>query len=208
MHKMHKTIRPVLAAVSFALICAALPASAQQPIRLRGTIDRMEGPVFVVKNRDGVEVKMVTTEKPQYIGMFKSAIADIKPGQFIGSTAMPQPDGSQKASEVHIFPESMRGLGEGHYEWDLMPKSTMTNANIEQSVSGVDGPVLSVKYKGGEKKLLVTPETIVVTFYPGDRAELKPGTKIWAGPALTKQADGTLLAPLVIYGKDGIEPRF
>jgi hypothetical protein len=198
----------VLAAVSFALICAALPASAQQPIRLRGTIDRMEGPVFVVKNRDGVEVKMVTTEKPQYIGMFKSAIADIKPGQFIGSTAMPQPDGSQKASEVHIFPESMRGLGEGHYEWDLMPKSTMTNANIEQSVSGVDGPVLSVKYKGGEKKLLVTPETIVVTFYPGDRAELKPGTKIWAGPALTKQADGTLLAPLVIYGKDGIEPRF
>jgi hypothetical protein len=208
MHKMHKTIRPVLAAVSFALICAALSASAQQPIRLRGTIDRMEGPVFVVKNRDGVEVKMVTTEKPQYIGMFKSAIADIKPGQFIGSTAMPQPDGSQKASEVHIFPESMRGLGEGHYEWDLMPKSTMTNANIEQSVSGVDGPVLSVKYKGGEKKLLVTPETIVVTFYPGDSAELKPGTKIWAGPALTKQADGTLLAPLVIYGKDGIEPRF
>jgi hypothetical protein len=205
---MHKTMRPVLAAVSFALICAASPASAQQPIRLRGTIDRMEGPVFVVKNRDGVEVKMVTTEKPQYIGMFKSAIADIKPGQFIGSTAMPQPDGSQKASEVHIFPESMRGLGEGHYEWDLMPKSTMTNANIEQSVSGVDGPVLSVKYKGGEKKLLVTPETIVVTFYPGDRAELKPGTKIWAGPALTKQADGTLLAPLVIYGKDGIEPRF
>jgi hypothetical protein len=205
---MHKTMRPVLAAVSFALICPASPASAQQPIRLRGTIDRMEGPVFVVKNRDGVEVKMVTTEKPQYIGMFKSAIADIKPGQFIGSTAMPQPDGSQKASEVHIFPESMRGLGEGHYEWDLMPKSTMTNANIEQSVSGVDGPVLSVKYKGGEKKLLVTPETIVVTFYPGDRAELKPGTKIWAGPALTKQADGTLLAPLVIYGKDGIEPRF
>jgi len=208
MHKMHKTIRPVLAAVSFALICAALPASAQQPIRLRGTIDRMEGSTFVVRNRDGAEVKMVTTEKPQYIGMFKSEISDIKLGQFIGSTAMPQPDGSQKASEVHIFPESMRGLGEGHYEWDLMPKSTMTNANIEQSVSGVDGPVLSVKYKGGEKKLLVTPETIVVTFYPGDRAELKPGTKIWAGPALTKQADGTLLAPLVIYGKDGIEPRF
>ena len=205
---MHKTIRPAFAAVSFALICVASSVSAEEAIRLRGTIDRMEGSTFVVRNRDGAEVKMVTTEKPQYIGMFKSEISDIKLGQFIGSTAMPQPDGTQKASEVHIFPESMRGLGEGHYEWDLRPKSTMTNANIEQSVAGVDGPVLSVKYKGGEKKLLVTPQTIVVTFYPGDKAELKPGTKIWAGPTLTKQADGTLLAALVIYGRDGVEPPF
>jgi hypothetical protein len=204
---MHKTMRPVLAAVSFALICPASPASAQQPIRLRGTIDRMEGPVFVVKNRDGVEVKMVTTEKPQYIGMFKSAIADIKPGQFIGSTAMPQPDGSQKASEVHIFPESMRGLGEGHYEWDLMPKSTMTNANIEQSVSGVDGPVLSVKYKGGEKKLLVTPETIVVTYEIGKKDEVQPGTKIFVAAA-KKQPDGTVQAPRITYGRNGQAPAF
>jgi hypothetical protein len=205
---MHKTIRPVFVAVGFALIWFASSAWAEKAIRLRGTIERMEGSTFVVKNRDSAEVKMVTTEKPQYIGMFKSEISDIKAGQFIGSTSKPQPDGSQKAIEVHIFPESMRGLGEGHYEWDLMPNSTMTNANIEQSVAGVDGPVLSVKYKGGEKKMLVTPETIVVTFYPGDKAELKPGTKIWAGPALTKQEDGTLLAPLVIYGRDGLEPPF
>jgi hypothetical protein len=206
--KMKNKLRLVFGAVSFALMCNAPLASADSAIRLRGTIDRVEGEVFVVKSRGGAEVKMVTTEKPQYIGMFKSEISDIKPGQFIGSTAMPQANGTQKAIEVHIFPESMRGLGEGHYDWDLKPKSTMTNANIEQSVAGVDGPVLTVKYKGGEKKLLITPETVVVTFYPGDRADLKPGTKIWAGPALTKQADETLLAPLVIYGRDGIEPPF
>src|SRR6267378_5250200 len=100
---MHKTIRPAFVAVSFALICVASSVSAEEAIRLRGTIDRMEGSTFVVRNRDGAEVKMVTTEKPQYIGMFKSEISDIKLGQFIGSTAMPQPDGTQKASEVHIF---------------------------------------------------------------------------------------------------------
>src|SRR6266852_1431589 len=205
---MHKTIRPAFVAVSFALICVASSVSAEEAIRLRGTIDRMEGSTFVVRNRDGAEVKMVTTEKPQYIGMFKSEISDIKPGQFIGSTAMPQPDGTQKASEVHIFPESMRGLGEGHYEWDLRAKSTMTNAKIEQAVAGVDGPGLSVKYKGGEKKLLGTPRKIVVTFYTRDKAELRPGTNICAGPTLTKQADGTLLAPLVIYGRDGLQPPF
>jgi hypothetical protein len=141
----------------FALVCAALPASAQETVRIRGTIEAIEGPVYVVKTRDGAEVKVTVTDNPLFVAIVKSTMADIKPGMFVGSTGMTQPDGSQKAIEVHIFPESMRGTGEGHYDWDLKPNTKMTNANVEQTVAGVDGPVLSVKYKDGEKKLLVTP---------------------------------------------------
>ena len=114
-------------------------------------------------------------------------------------------DGSQRAIEVHIFPESMRGTGEGHYDWDLKPNTKMTNANVEQTVAGVDGPILSVKYKDGEKKLMVTPETAVVTYVIGDKNDLKPGTKIFVG-AGKKQADGTVQTPRVTYGKDGLTP--
>jgi hypothetical protein len=202
---MSKTIRLALAVTSFALFGIASPVSAQETVRLRGTIERVEGPVYIVKNRDGAEVKLTVTDNPLFVAIVKASMADIKPGMFVGSTGMAQPDGSQKAIEVHIFPESMRGTGEGHYDWDLKPKSTMTNANVEQTVAGVDGPVLSVKYKDGEKKLLVTPETTVVTYVPGDKGDLKPGTKIFIGAA-KKQADGSLQTPRITYGKDGLTP--
>jgi hypothetical protein len=194
-----------LAAVSFALICVALPASAQETVRLRGTLERVEGPIFVVKNSDGAEVKLTVTDNPLFVAIVKSTMADIKPGMFVGSTGMTQPDGTQKAIEVHIFPESMRGAGEGHYDWDLKPKSKMTNANVEQTVAGVDGQILSVKYKDGEKKLLVTPDTAVVTYVTGDKSDLKPGTKVFIGAA-KKQPDGTLQTPRITYGKDGLTP--
>jgi hypothetical protein len=193
------------AGASFALICAALPVSAQETVRIRGTIERVEGPIFVVKNRDGAEVKLTVTDNPLFVAIVKSTMADIKPGMFVGSTGMTQPDGSQKAIEVHIFPESMRGAGEGHYDWDLKPQTKMTNANVEQTVAGVDGQMLSVKYKDGEKKLLVTPDTAVVTFATGDKSDLKPGTKIFIAAA-KKQPDGTLLTPRITYGKDGLTP--
>jgi hypothetical protein len=194
-----------LAAVSFALVCAAWPASAQETVRIRGTVERIEGPVYVVKNRDGAELKLTVTDNPLFVAIVKSTMADIKPGMFVGSTGTTQPDGSQKAIEVHIFPESMRGTGEGHYDWDLKPQTKMTNANVEQTVAGVDGPILSVKYKDGEKKLQVTPETAVVTYVMGNKDEIKPGTKIFVGAA-KKQADGTLQTPRITYGKDGLTP--
>src|ERR1700692_3806216 len=151
----------IVAALSFALVCAAWPASAQETVRIRGTVERIDGPVYVVKNRDGAEGKLTTvTDNPLFVAIVPAKMADIKPGMFVGSAGMMQEDGTQKAIEVHIFPESMRGTGEGHYDWDLMPKSKMTNANVEQAVNSVDGQVLSVKYKDGEKKLLVTPQTI------------------------------------------------
>ena len=196
-----------LAAISFSLICLALPASAQETVRIRGTIESIDGPVFVVKNRDGAELKLTVTDKPLFVAIVKGTMADIKPGMFVGSTGVTQEDGSQKAIEVHIFPESMRGTGEGHYDWDLKPQTKMTNANVEQTVGGVDGQMLSVKYKDGEKKLLVTPETVVVTYVPGNKDDLKPGTRIFVGAA-KKMPDGTLQTPRVTYGRNGAGPAF
>jgi hypothetical protein len=200
-------IQRTLAAASFALICMVLPASAQENVRIRGTIERIEGPIYVVKNRDGAELKLTVTDNPLFVAIAPSAMADIKPGMFIGSAGMMQPDGTQKAIEVHIFPESMRGTGEGHYDWDLKPNTKMTNANVEQTVGGVDGQMLSVKYKGGEKKLLVTPETVVVTYVPGSKDDLKPGTRIFVGAA-KKMPDGTLQTPRITYGRNGAGPAF
>jgi len=204
---MSRTIQRTLVAASLALICAAFSASAQETVRIRGAIERIEGPVYVVKNRDGAELKLTVTENPLFVAISPSTIADIKQGMFVGSAGTMQPDGIQKAIEVHIFPESMRGTGEGHYDWDLKRGTKMTNANVEQTVAGVEGQMLSVKYKDGEKKLLVTPETVVVTYVMGNKDELKPGTKIFVAAA-KKQADGTVQTPRITYGRNGAGPAF
>ena len=202
---MYGTILRALATLGFALAATALPALAQDTVRVRGVVQAIDGPVYVVKTRDGSEVKLTVTDNPLFVAIAPSTMADIKPGMFVGSAGTMQEDGTQKALEVHIFPESMRGTGEGHYDWDLMPKSKMTNGNVEQAVTGVDGPVLSVKYKDGEKKVMVTPETAVVTYVAGSKDDLKPGTKIFVGAA-KKMPDGTLQTPRVTYGKDGLTP--
>ena len=200
-------IQRALASIGFALLCVAWPASAQETVRIRGTVERVDGPVYVVKNRDGAELKLTMTDNPLFVAIAPATMADIKPGMFVGSAGMIQADGTQKAIEVHIFPESMRGTGEGHYDWDLKPQSKMTNGNVEQTVAGVDGPVLSVKYKDGEKKLLVTPETVVVTYVMGNKDEVGPGTRIFVGAA-KKQPDGTLQTPRITYGRNGAGPAF
>ena len=204
---MSRTSRRVLAAASFISVSIALPASAQETVRIRGTIERIDGPVYVVKNRDGAELKLTVTDNPLFVAIVPSKMSDIKQGMFVGSAGMMQPDGVQKAIEVHIFPESMRGTGDGHYDWDLLPKSKMTNANVEQAVNSVDGQVLSVKYKDGEKKLLVTPETVVVTYEFGKKEEVQPGTRIFVAAA-KKQPDGTVQTPRITYGRNGQGPAF
>lgn len=201
---MQNAIRRGLCAAALTLAMFA-SASAQDTMRVRGTIEHVEGPVYVIKTRDGAELKVALAEPGLVVALVKASMADIKPGLFVGSTGMPQPDGSQKAIEVHIFPEAMRGTGEGHYPWDLQADSTMTNANVEESVAGVDGQTLTLKYKTGEKKIVVTPQTVIITYMPGDKNELKPGTKIFIGAA-KKQADGMLLTPRINYGKDGLTP--
>ena len=208
---MKKAISRALCMAALALIVVGSAATAQDTVRVRGTIERVDGPIYIVKARDGTELKVALAENGLVVALVRASLADIKPGLFVGSTGMPQPDGSQKAIEVHIFPEAMRGTGEGHYPWDLQAESTMTNANVEETVAGVDGQTLMLKYKTGEKyvtgekKIIVTPQTVIVTYNPSDKSELKPGTKIFIAAA-KKQPDGTLLAPRINYGKDGLTP--
>ena len=198
-------LRRAVVVSTLALACAAPPLLAQETVRVRGTIEGMDGALYVVKTRDGEKVKVAVTDKPLFVAMVKASMADIKPGMFVGSTAMPGPDGTLRAVEVHIFPEAMRGTGEGHRPWDLKPQATMTNANVEAAVAGVNGQTLTMKYKDGEKKLVITPETVVVTYAPGDQAEVKPGTKIFVAAA-EKKPDGTLQTARITYGKDGLTP--
>jgi Domain of unknown function (DUF5666) len=194
-------------ALGIAAFALALAPStwAQDTVRVRGTIEHVDGNNLTVKSRDGADLKVALAPNALVVAIVKASLADIKQGSFVGVTGMPQADGSQRAIEVHIFPESMRGTGEGHYPWDLRPGSTMTNANVEQTVTGVDGQVFSVKYKDGEKKLIVPPDATIVTYMPGDKSELKPGTKIFVAFA-KKLPDGTLEAPRVNYGRDGVTP--
>jgi len=198
-------LRRTFVVYTLAATCSISSAWAQEPMRVRGTVEGMDGPVYLVKTRSGDTVKVALTDKPLFVAMAKASMADIKPGMFIGTTAMPQADGSLRAVEVHIFPEAMRGTGEGHRPWDLEPQSTMTNANVEAAVAGVSGQTLTMKYKGGEKTVVVTPETVVVTYAPGDQAEVKPGTKIFVAAA-EKKPDGTLQTARITYGKDGLTP--
>jgi Domain of unknown function (DUF5666) len=174
------------------------------PVRIRGTIERVDGATSVIKARDGAELKVTVADNAQIAGIIKASLSDIKQNAFVGVTAMPQPDGSLNAVEVHIFPESMRGTGEGHYPWDLQPQSTMTNANVEQVVSAVDGRTLTLKYKDGEKKITVPANAPIVTYVPGDKSDIKPGAKVFI--VAVKQADGTLQGRAWRIGRDGLTP--
>jgi len=196
-----------LGILAMAALLALPPASAQDspPVRVRGTIERAEGSNFVVKARDGSELKITLAENATIVALVKASVADIKPGSFVGITGMPQPDGSQRAVEVHIFPEAMRGTGEGHYAWDLRPQSTMTNGNVEESVAGTDGQSLRIKYKDGEKKIIVTPNVPIVRYEVGDKSELKAGAAVNIAAA-TKKPDGTFGAARINVGRNGLVP--
>ena len=197
--------RAVIGAAGLALLAAIGSASAQQPVRVRGTIEKVDGNTLDVKTREGETVKVTLTDNAQVNGVAKAALADIHQSSFVGITAMPQPDGTQKALEVHIFPEARRGAGEGHRPWDLVPQSTMTNANVEVLVTGVDGPTLTMKYKDGEKKIVVPSNVPIVLFVNGSKDDLKPGAKIFVA-AGTKKADGSIETNGVNVGKDGLTP--
>ena len=173
-------------------------------MRVRGTIERVEGDVYVVKARGGAELKVKLAANATVVALIKASLADIKQGSYVGVAGMPQADGSQKALEVHIFPEAMRGTGDGHRGWDLQPSSTMTNGNVEQTAASSDGQVLTLKYKDGEKKIVVPNDIPIVVYVPGDKSELKPGASIFISAA-TKQPDGTLQAPRVNVGR-GVAP--
>src|ERR1700709_1970949 len=195
--------RPLVAVAM--VVASSLYAIAQQPpspSRVRGTIEAVDGQVLTVRSRAGEEVKLRMTEDIRVVGITKISLSDIKVGSFIGATTVPGPDGGANAIEVHVFPEDMRGTGEGSRPFDLRPNSTMTNATVAETVVSNEGHRRTIKYKGGEKTVVVSPETPVVTYVPADRSELKPGAKVIA--FMKKLPDGSFETNRVSVGPDGL----
>ena len=197
-----------------AVLLASTVAFAQdKAMRVRGTVEQIDGTVMTVKSREGDTLKIKLADEGKVVALVKASLADIKPNSFVGSTAMPQPDGTWKAVEVHIFPEEMRGTGEGDRPYDYKPQSTMTNGTVNGlvrtamttgTVANEEGATLTLNYKDGSKKIDVTPETVIVSYMPGTREELKPGARIYI-PAATRQVDGSLLTARVNVGR-GVAP--
>src|SRR6202047_628528 len=185
---------------SIPVLSSAAWAQQPPPVRIRGTIESVDGAMLMIKSREGDSMKVRMTDNVAVFGVAKTELSEIKPGSYIGVSAMPEPDGTQKALAVHIFPESQRGAAEGFRPWDLRPNSTMTNATVAETVKGTDGQNILVKYKDGEKKVLVPPGTPVVTFVTGDKSEVKPGAKIIIFGAVKKD-DGVLEANRVNIGR-------
>jgi hypothetical protein len=183
-----------MGAAAMGLAIVATSAVAQERVRVRGTIEQVAGNVLTVKTREGQEVKIKLPDNARVLGIQKASLDEVKPGSYVGVSAMPQTDGSQKALHVHIFLDAMRGVAEGFGPWDVRPNSTMTNATVDTTVAGTDGRTLTLKYKDGEKKIVVPPDAPIVKYVPGNKDELKPGAKIFIVAAV-KQPDGTLEAP-------------
>jgi hypothetical protein len=198
---MTTTTLKLAGASAFALLFGASLAAAQAPdtVRVRATIESVDGQTITAKSRDGAEMKIHLADNAPVNEVVKVALSDIKPNSYVAVTAMPQPDGSQKATAVIIFPEAMRGVGDGHRPWDFQSNSTMTNATVDTSVAGIDGQKLTVKYKDGDKTVVITPTTEIATYAKKSLADLKPGEKIFIA-STKKNPDGTLEAPNVSFG--------
>lgn len=200
-----------LAAAGVALVLATVAEAQQKPqlVRIRGTIEKVDGQNLAVKARDGASVKVRMADNVRFTAMVRASLKDLAPDTYIGVTSMPRADGSLDAIAIHIFQPKQRGTGEGHRDWDLRPGSLMTNAAIETTVAGTDGQVITVRYKQKDKvdtkRVVVTPKTVIVRYTPGDSKDLKPGLAVMLNNA-RKQPDGTIEAPTVSYGRDGLVP--
>ena len=187
----------------------ALPAAAQNPpegtpTRIRGTVEKLDGQTLTVKSREGQQLTIALAPNFTVSAVVKKSLADIKAGDYVGAASTKGTDGKLHAIEVLIFPEALRGAGEGERPWDLTPDSLMTNATVAGIASAAQGQVLKVTYKGGESEIIVASDTPVVTFAPGDASLLKPGAAIFIGAL--KKADGSLSAARVNAEKDGVKP--
>jgi hypothetical protein len=198
--------RRALVAAAVGAVFAVTAASAQQPgTRIRGEVVKAEGDTFVLKTREGGTLNVKLDEKVRVSALVKATLADIKQDAFIGIAGMPQADGSIAAFSVHMFLPAQRGVvPDRHGPWDAKPGSTMTNAYVESMVTGKDGETLTVKYKDGEKKVVVSPQTVIAAAAPASKDEIKPGTQVilfgW-----DKQPDGSVLAKVMYVGR-GVTP--
>src|ERR1700688_1569090 len=199
-----KMSHKALIGAGLALMLTTSAFAQTPPTRIRGQIEKVDGSMLTIKARDGAMMNVKLADNARVMAYVKATPADIKPNSYIGVTAMPEADGTQRAIAVHIFLESQRGLAEGHRPWDLKPNSTMTNANVESKVASVDGDVVMVKYKDGEKKVIIGKDTAVVAYAPGEMSEVKPGAQIIIMGA-QKQADGRSTTPAINVGR-GVTP--
>jgi hypothetical protein len=188
------------------LVTAGGALAQQKTVRISGTVENFDGRVLEIKSPAVGEVKVDLPNDVKVFGVSKAALADVKPGAFIGVGGMPQADGSQRAIQVTVFTESQRGLGEGFRPWSQRPHGTMTNATVAETVKSVEGQRLTVKYRGGEKTIVVPPDTTILAYSVGDKRELKPGAHVVIVRA-QRQADGVLRASRVNVGRGGVEPK-
>jgi hypothetical protein len=194
--------RRALGVAAFGLVFAVTAASAQQPGRIRGEIEKADGAMLTVKTREGATLNVKIADDARVAALVKASLGDIKNDSFIGVAGMPEPDGSIQAFSVHIFLPAQRGVvPDRHGPWDARPGSTMTNAYVESMVKGKDDETFTVKYKDGEKKIVVTPQTVITAVAKGDKSELKPGTHIIILVS-QKQPDGSVLAKVMYYGRN------
>lgn len=200
---MSRTTRIVTVAAVIAALAASSAVAQPQTQRVVGRIEGVDGPTLVVKTAQGA-VKVNVAQNAAIFGVVKATLADVKPGAFIGVGAMPQADGSQKAIRVMIFAEPQRGTGEGHRPWSR-PGTTMTNATVDTTVASIDGQAVMVKYRDGEKKIVIGPDARIMAYVVGDKSELKPGAAI-AINAAVKTSDGSLEASRINVGRGDIAP--
>lgn len=192
----------VFGAAVIALSLMATAAVAQSPpLRVRGQIEKVDGAMLTIKARDGQTVMVKVADDARLATLSKTTLADIKPDSYIGVAGMPKPDGSVVAFSIHTLPESARGRGEGERAWDARPGSTMTNAYLASVVKGKDGDEITVKYKDGEKKVIVTPTTVIATQAPADKSALQPGAQV-AVMVAEKAADGSVIAKVMYVGRN------
>ena len=198
---MFRAIAGLLIAAVSALAVAQAP---NPPVRIRGTVEKIDGQMLTVKANNGQSMTVKLADNYMVMGIAKASVADVASGKFIGTTTIGERNGGLVALEIHIFPENMRGTGEGHYDWDLRPESKMTNANVADVKTMGKERMLTVQYKGGEKQILVPENAVVVAFTPADKSELKPGAPVFVNSQ--RQADGSLTAPRVNVGLNGQVP--
>lgn len=188
------------------LFVVGVSGAQQQTLRVTGVVESFDGRVLAIRSDKLGEVKVSLAANATVFGVAEAKLADVRPGSYIGVGAMPQPDGSQRAIQVTILAESQRGLSEGHRPWDVRPNSTMTNGTVDQTVASVDGQVVMVRYKDGEKKIVVPPDAIIRAYVVGDKSELKPGARITIVRA-RKKSDGALEADRVNVGRGEVVPQ-
>jgi hypothetical protein len=197
---MHARLAFATAAFCFTL-CAG-SGFAQTPgatTRVRGSVEKMSSDALTVKTASGDEISLKLAGNWQIVGVTQGSLADIKPGVFIGVGARPQPDGTLNAVQVSIFPESARGQGEGHRDWSSLPEATMTNATVADEVTSVDGATLKLTYKGGEQRVAIKPETVILKPAPAEKSDLKPGSTVTL--TATKEPDGSMTTARVTIAK-------